>query len=264
MDVQKMGRFIAETRKSKHLTQSQLGEKLGISGKAVSKWERGISAPDIGLLNELSKILEVNVTEILTGKKVNEYITKESASEMALSSIGAYSNFFKKKYIKTIIVLIFTILLLTFAFSSIYLISNYNKCFVYKLSSAKDDFYMEGIIAINQDENSLILTDILYGDQNKGTPQEIRVVQIETELLIGKYIIDSKKTGLANVPISEAVSDICIVINENPKIAKVKLNEMSKNGMTLNIYYVDEFDSRHKLVIPIKIEKRFSNNKLFY
>ena len=123
---------------------------------------------------------------------------------------------------------------------------------------------MEGIIAINQDENSLILTDILYGDQNKGTPQEIRVVQIETELLIGKYIIDSKKTGLANVPISEAVSDICIVINENPKIAKVKLNEMSKNGMTLNIYYVDEFDSRHKLVIPIKIEKRFSNNKLFY
>ena len=55
MDLQKVGKFIAETRKKRGLTQSQLGEELGLSGKAISKWERGISAPDISILNDISK-----------------------------------------------------------------------------------------------------------------------------------------------------------------------------------------------------------------
>lgn len=70
MDNEKMARFIAEQRKSKKLTQKQLAEKLGITDKAVSKWERGLSCPDIALLSELANILEVNTSELLSGEKV--------------------------------------------------------------------------------------------------------------------------------------------------------------------------------------------------
>lgn len=91
MNYKKIGEFILTKRKEKGLTQKELGEKLYVTGKAISKWERGLSIPDIGILEELSKILEVEIEEILHGengnkKKVNidkeikiikEEITKE-------------------------------------------------------------------------------------------------------------------------------------------------------------------------------------------
>lgn len=64
-----MARFIAEQRKSKKITQKKLAEQLGITDKAVSKWERGLSCPDISLLTELANILEVSTSELLSGDK---------------------------------------------------------------------------------------------------------------------------------------------------------------------------------------------------
>ena len=63
-------RTIAELRKRAQLTQSQLSEKLGVSDKAVSKWERGLSCPDISLLNKLSIILDTDIESILYGYEV--------------------------------------------------------------------------------------------------------------------------------------------------------------------------------------------------
>ncbi|PHV71576.1 transcriptional regulator [Sporanaerobium hydrogeniformans] len=64
------GQFLSELRKEKKLTQKQLAEKLYISDKAVSKWERGLSLPDISLLIPLSKIFDVTITELLSGKRI--------------------------------------------------------------------------------------------------------------------------------------------------------------------------------------------------
>ena len=69
MDQLKIGRFIAECRKSKNLTQMQLAEKLSITDKAVSKWERGISMPDSAIMLELCDILGISVNELLSGEK---------------------------------------------------------------------------------------------------------------------------------------------------------------------------------------------------
>lgn len=68
LDQIKIGRFIAEMRKKQTMTQKQLAEKLGISDKAVSKWECGKSMPDNSILLELCKILEINVNELLSGE----------------------------------------------------------------------------------------------------------------------------------------------------------------------------------------------------
>lgn len=73
MDQLKIGKFIAEQRKSKNLTQSQLAEKLFITDKAVSKWERGKAMPDSSIMLKLCEILEINVNELLGGAKTQNY-----------------------------------------------------------------------------------------------------------------------------------------------------------------------------------------------
>lgn len=72
LDQEKIGRFIAGRRKEKELTQKQLAEQLGVSDKAVSKWETGRSMPDNAVLFELCALLETNVNELLSGEKLSE------------------------------------------------------------------------------------------------------------------------------------------------------------------------------------------------
>lgn len=70
MDQVKIGKFIAECRKKVNLTQMQLAEKLGITDKAVSKWERGIAMPDSSIVLELCDILNISVNDLLCGEVV--------------------------------------------------------------------------------------------------------------------------------------------------------------------------------------------------
>lgn len=86
MDVRKIGVFIAENRKSKGLTQEQLGEKLGVTNKTVSRWETGKYMPDLSLLKPLSDELGVSINELLNGEKV-ESENIESIVENAQESI---------------------------------------------------------------------------------------------------------------------------------------------------------------------------------
>ena len=81
MDQEKIGKFIAEIRKQKKLTQEQLAEKLGVSINAVSKWERGICLMDMSLLKPLSKILGVSINEILAGEFIKEEDLKHKTEE---------------------------------------------------------------------------------------------------------------------------------------------------------------------------------------
>ena len=71
MDQLKIGKFIAECRKQKNLTQMQLAEKLGITDKAISKWERSIAMPDTSIMLELCDILGISVNELLSGEKIS-------------------------------------------------------------------------------------------------------------------------------------------------------------------------------------------------
>lgn len=71
MDQLKIGKFIAGCRKEQGLTQMQLAERLGITDKAISKWERGIAMPDSSIMLELCGILQINVNELLSGEKMN-------------------------------------------------------------------------------------------------------------------------------------------------------------------------------------------------
>ena len=90
MNQLKIGRLIAECRKKKNLTQLQLAEKLNITDKAISKWERGIAMPDTSIMLELCEILGITVNELLSGErtmadnqeKKNEELLLAMAKEM--------------------------------------------------------------------------------------------------------------------------------------------------------------------------------------
>jgi transcriptional regulator with XRE-family HTH domain len=70
MDQIKVGKFIAACRKEQGMTQANLAEKLGISDRAVSKWETGKSMPDSGIMLELCELLKINVNELLSGERI--------------------------------------------------------------------------------------------------------------------------------------------------------------------------------------------------
>ena len=81
MNQEKIGRFIATCRKEKNLTQEKLAEMLGISDRAVSKWERGLNLPDACLMLELSKIFNISVNELLNGEIIEKNNYMEKAEE---------------------------------------------------------------------------------------------------------------------------------------------------------------------------------------
>lgn len=74
MDNVKIGKFIAECRRSKNLTQKQMAELLGLSNKTISKWESGAGSPDISNLSEVAKVLDISVDELLNGERKSEQI----------------------------------------------------------------------------------------------------------------------------------------------------------------------------------------------
>lgn len=74
MDTKSFGAFVSSTRKERGLTQAELANKLQITDKAVSRWERGIGFPDIGMLEPLSDALGVSVVELLQAKRLEEQV----------------------------------------------------------------------------------------------------------------------------------------------------------------------------------------------
>ena len=84
MDQLKIGKFIAECRKQKQLTQLQLADKLGITDKAISKWERGIAMPDTSIMLELCDILCISVNELLNGEMINMENSNEKNEQLLL------------------------------------------------------------------------------------------------------------------------------------------------------------------------------------
>ena len=82
MDQIKIGKFIAECRKNKDLTQGQLADKLNITDRAISKWETGKSMPDFDIMLKLCEILEISVNELLCGEMINIEQKDEQLNEL--------------------------------------------------------------------------------------------------------------------------------------------------------------------------------------
>ena len=105
MDKNTTGRFIAELRKQKGFTQKELAENLMVTDKAISRWETGKGLPDTSLLKPLGDVLGVSITELLSGKRIEEVDMKEQADNIILEAL----NYSKRMLASVISVTIFII-----------------------------------------------------------------------------------------------------------------------------------------------------------
>jgi len=107
MDQEKIGKLIAECRKSKKMTQVELARLLGVTDKSVSKWENGICLPDVSLYKKLCEILGITLNEFFAGEKLTDETFKEvadnnllSALENSVFTLKDKVDYFKKKWEK--------------------------------------------------------------------------------------------------------------------------------------------------------------------
>ncbi len=103
MDLVQIGKFIAELRKEQKFTQEQLGEKMGVTNKTVSRWENGNYLPPADMLLAMSRLFGVSVNEILCGKRLSEEDYKEAAETNLVHTLESSSFSLKEKidYYKT-------------------------------------------------------------------------------------------------------------------------------------------------------------------
>lgn len=107
MDMVKMGRFLSELRKDHNLTQAELGEKLGVTNKTISRWETGAYMPPVEMLEALSNMYDLTINELLSGKKLSTEEYKEMAEsniketlKSSTFSLKEKQEFYKNKWLK--------------------------------------------------------------------------------------------------------------------------------------------------------------------
>lgn len=98
MDLKKTGLFIAALRRERNLTQKELAEKIGVTDKAISRWETGKGFPEISILQRLAEVLQVSVTELINGEKLAGGDVKEQA-DLAVVEMLLYAKKMRRKVV---------------------------------------------------------------------------------------------------------------------------------------------------------------------
>lgn len=165
MDNNKIGKFITKIRKEKGLTQKELGEKLFVTDKAVSKWERGLSLPDITILEQLANILDVDIKEILQGKKgIKKSLNIEKELEKILTNLKQEQKRKRQKIFKYIFTILTIIIIFTIIFN--FKIKNYYNEYHPNTINIGNNKYILGNGKYNLEKNGL---DALADIMNKTT-----------------------------------------------------------------------------------------------
>ncbi|MBE6150494.1 MAG: helix-turn-helix transcriptional regulator [Firmicutes bacterium] len=235
MDSGKIGAYIQLKRKSAGLTQTQLGDMLGITSKAVSKWETGVAIPDVSLFPELTKILNITMEELLQGED-NIVIPPEKKKRNIIIALS-------------IILSLVTVLLIT---TIIYFKSNYKKVEVYKLESANKDFYVEGSLTNVGDKSYLSITKVDYLGNDIDLFEEVSGLEHKIEY-DGNIVYASNVTKGDELVHLKHYFNYIVTLNYNinkkmnfdvQKLLHLKLNYYSKekeiNKIDLQFKIVDE------------------------
>ena len=224
----KMGNHIADLRKKKKYTQKTLGDILDVSDKTISKWEKGVVAPDITILQSLANALDVSVEELLAGEEVQKMNTIEA--------LDTYSNMTKNKLIKTFIVFIFLFtIIIFFAFR----VEEYYSWHLSNLFQ-KGEISSYGFILSNNKESKVLINKIMIGSdvENRLIKEVYIVSKNKDESIFNKKIIYDNP-----INIKETLNNYSINIEISKKIEKKNLSlsitfvDVNNNNLTYHIKY---------------------------
>ena len=262
MDQQKIGDFISSLRKEKGYTQEQLGNIVGVTGKAVSRWERCLSIPDVSIINKVSETLGTTTTELLNGERVVD-ITKQNLDDITENSVAFYKAKLKQKFKKCLIILVTVIFFVVFGIQFLFYMNNYDKYKVYEVYSNSAELDVKGLVVETQDRTTIVMSDFEYYGS---IMNDIYSVDYEV-YLNGKVISTGGKKAESIkrnndsrlIDIREIFNNMTIYINNNEKYSLKDIKDFYVN-FKYNSYNGDTADYQ----LPLKIERKFSNNKLVY
>ena len=240
MDQDKIGKLIAKLRKEKGLTQRELGDKVGVGFKAVSKWERGITCPDISIINELSKILGITSDELLTGKLNEEH--------------KSINNKINNKFNNKIIVFIALIIVVGLSVLLIYKINN--KMDIYELASNdNDNYYVEGKVIFKQKTMTIYINKLSLNDRDFCNTMvknyKYRIDSGDNILLVYGFLLEvNELTSL--ISIDDIIKNLNINYEHTVDIDK---NELIKNGLVLRMSFLGSGDEVLEKDIVLTLKK---------
>ena len=140
MNPIELGKFIANLRVEKKLTQEDLAEKLYVDKRKISRWECGTSIPDFDMLIKLSEILNVSLYELSICKRLD----KEKLSTKAINKLKGIKDFKKYKLKKKLKIIFLIILSIFFIFTAIYTIKFYGTVEIYDMESLDEKYVLKG------------------------------------------------------------------------------------------------------------------------
>ena len=191
MNYEKTGRLIQELRKEKEMTQMSLADKLGVTDRAVSKWERGKSFPDVSMLRPLAEVLDVSVSELLDGERRSQdkvlypdgaaAITVEAADNAAIKGISTYVNEAQKK--ERLWMIAFAILILLYIFTVSWICRERNS----PVNFQEDDLDFTEIRLVMEDRSVERIDP--EGEELKAEIQEILRNQMPEAETMGKLVV---------------------------------------------------------------------------
>ena len=268
MNYETIGKFIQSKRKEKGLTQKELAEKLGVTDKAVSKWERGLGCPDVSILEILAKELDTSILEILKGRIIEDKIIKVTeANDYVKETINFTKNKTKEIINKIIVFLTISISILLLILNIENIIS-LNKKYEY-------DFNNETVIEMKKQLNKL-KTNIELIEQNQGNYDDEEYQEITLDLKYIKEKLNNSKILKYEDNIKLTIKDIYI-IDDNTildlygiKILKelekyneeeqlFKDNIMAKIYLNINAHEQTEKSYKYKMInIPNNMETLYT------
>ena len=211
------------------------------------------------MLNHLSEILGVSVSEILNG---------ERKSIIKIDDITDKIKYYiKKNSVKNIKISIIIILLILAIFSVLFLINNFNQFKVYKVSSdEKSNYVIDGYMILNQKRNFIIIRNIDLRKKIDGTSDEIFVKYLRVVLYNQDKVLYEVTFGNYedSVLINEYLINRSIFLEENIGLAKDKLKNIKDTNFYILLEYSEDNEQIDKVKIPLKIQKDYANNKVIY
>lgn len=172
MDKEKLGKFVSTLRKEQGMTQKDLAEKLCLTDKAVSKWERGLSFPDISMLEPMADIFNVTVLELLQGERLKEdaSISVTQVQEMIGDSLSISDEEINRKHTKSKTIILSCCVALMFLISFTLNIWNLSK-------NKNTSMNQTAVLQINEDAYETVVDEegkTVFVNPNQALMQMIR------------------------------------------------------------------------------------------
>lgn len=223
-EQEQFSKIIKNLRIENNLTQKEFAEKLGVTYQAVSKWENGKNMPDILLLREISDIFNINIDELLTGKKKNN---NRNIWIMGLTLL-------------LVIIIVF-----------VFIISSNNSDFEFKtITSSCEEFSLTGSAAYNKEKTSIYISNVDYCGNEDNTIYKSFVCNLYEDYKDTKTKIGSCGNSNNEQTLDSFLEDV--EINVNNYVASCKMFKSST--LYMEIKAIDKDNKTITYHIPINLE----------